>query len=156
MHRTQWRIHDFPWGANPRGTAHQPIIWQNFCWRLHENERIWTERGSRVPGALLRSTTGTCNFFTGTISNFLSERNQYPSNCSFIFQMSHHSTDSGFEDKEYQGVITEFSGPDAIKEVEEGFNTPRDLGMFLRRWFGKELLTSVFSWGCIIFIIWKG
>ena len=38
-----------------------------------------------------------------------------------IFQMSHHSTDSGFEDKEYQGVITEFSGPDAIKEVEEGF-----------------------------------
>ena len=44
--------------------------------------------------------------------------------------MSHHSTDSGFEDKEYQGVVTEYSSPDAIKEVEEGFNTPRDLGKF--------------------------
>ena len=62
-----------------------------------------------------------------------------------FFQKSHHSTDSGFEDKEYQGVITEFSGPDAIKEVEEGFNTPRDLGMFPFRRFvkvGKLLLDS--------------
>ena len=36
----------------------QPIILQNFCRNLHENERIWTERGARVPGAPLNQPLG--------------------------------------------------------------------------------------------------
>ena len=31
--------------------VHQPIISQNFCRKMHGNERTWTERGTRVPGA---------------------------------------------------------------------------------------------------------
>ena len=31
------------WGATPWFGV-TPIIWQDFCQRLHENERNWTER----------------------------------------------------------------------------------------------------------------
>ena len=34
---TQWRIQDFP--------GRQPIIWQIFCQKLHENESNWTGGG---------------------------------------------------------------------------------------------------------------
>ena len=39
----------FPrWGGQPLSLDRKPIIWQNFCRKLHENERNWTEsRGAR-------------------------------------------------------------------------------------------------------------
>ena len=37
-------------GANTRGVR-QPIIWQNLFRKLHENERIYTEKGALVPSA---------------------------------------------------------------------------------------------------------
>ena len=49
----QWQIQDFPEGGGcqlPRWGC-QPIIWPNFYLKLHENERIWTQTGGRVPGA---------------------------------------------------------------------------------------------------------
>ena len=36
---------------------YQPIIWQNFGQKLHENERIWSEVGVRVPSAPLTLAT---------------------------------------------------------------------------------------------------
>ena len=46
----QWRIQDVP------GTVRQPIIWQDFCRKLLENERNWTEMGGEcVPSAPLKS-----------------------------------------------------------------------------------------------------
>ena len=51
----QWRIQDFPdgGGAPTSWWGRQAIISPNFYRKLHENERIWTERGGggRVPGA---------------------------------------------------------------------------------------------------------
>ena len=44
---------------------------------------------------------------------------------------SHHSTDSGFADNEYNKVITENSDPNVVRTVEEGFETPRELGKLL-------------------------
>ena len=41
----QWRIQDFPQGGAP--TQRNVIIIQIFCWKLHENERIWTPGGAR-------------------------------------------------------------------------------------------------------------
>ena len=49
----QWRIQDFPQGGAP--TPKSAIIFQFFSQKLRENERIWTPRGARVPGAPLRS-----------------------------------------------------------------------------------------------------
>ena len=43
------------WGI---GRVCQPVIWQNFGRKLHENVRIWTERGARVPSAPLGSASG--------------------------------------------------------------------------------------------------
>ena len=40
--RLQWRIQDFSEGSAP--TPRSPIIFQFFCRKLHENERIWTLR----------------------------------------------------------------------------------------------------------------
>ena len=37
---TQWRIQDFPNGGAP--TPKTAIMFQNFCGKLHENERLWT------------------------------------------------------------------------------------------------------------------
>ena len=47
-------------GFSPGGGANsqKPIILSIFCQKLHENERIWTPRGARVPGAPLRSANG--------------------------------------------------------------------------------------------------
>ena len=45
----QWRIQDFSQGGAP--TPKSVIIFQFFGRKLHENERIWTPRGARVPGA---------------------------------------------------------------------------------------------------------
>ena len=45
-HDYQWRIQDFPEGAN----SQVGVILQILCQKLHENERIWTGEG-RVPGA---------------------------------------------------------------------------------------------------------
>ena len=41
--RFQWRIQDFPQGgcANSQNCSY----FSNFCWKLHENERIWTPGG---------------------------------------------------------------------------------------------------------------
>ena len=59
----QWRIQDFPRKAAP--TPKSAIIFQFFCRKLHENERIWTP-GGRVPGTPLGSANAyydslTCN-----------------------------------------------------------------------------------------------
>ena len=43
--KNQWRIQDFPEGAAP--TPKSAIIFQIFCRKLHENERIWTRGGAR-------------------------------------------------------------------------------------------------------------
>ena len=40
---SQWRIQDFPQGGAP--TAKSAIIFQFFCRKLHENERIWNPGG---------------------------------------------------------------------------------------------------------------
>ena len=39
--RQQWHIQDIPevGGANPWVWAKKPITWQDFCWKLHENEK---------------------------------------------------------------------------------------------------------------------
>ena len=42
-------------------------------------------------------------------------------------KLSQHSTDSGFADNNNE-FITEQSHPNKVKEVEEEFDTPRDLG----------------------------
>ena len=44
-------------GFSPGGCANSQncYYFSNFCQKLHENERIWTPRGARVPGAPLRS-----------------------------------------------------------------------------------------------------
>ena len=34
--------------VNPPNLGQNSIIWQDFCGKLHENERIWTERQSHV------------------------------------------------------------------------------------------------------------
>ena len=44
--RNQWQIQDFPDGE-PLSLGQNPIICQDFCWKLHKNERNWTERGAR-------------------------------------------------------------------------------------------------------------
>ena len=41
----QWQIQDFPKGGAP--TPKSTIIFQFFCQKLHENERIWTPGGAR-------------------------------------------------------------------------------------------------------------
>ena len=51
-HTRQWRIQDFPrGGANSQKCYYFSI----FCQKLHENERIWTPGGVRVPRAPLGS-----------------------------------------------------------------------------------------------------
>ena len=43
--QAQWPIQDFPreGGVLPSIEGlHQPIVWQNFGRKLHEDERIWT------------------------------------------------------------------------------------------------------------------
>ena len=42
-------------GRQPLRWDRQPIIWLKSSSKLHENERIWTQRGGGVPGAPLRS-----------------------------------------------------------------------------------------------------
>ena len=48
----QWRIQDFPRGGRQLQNCY---YFSHFCRKLHENERIWTPRGARVPGAPLGS-----------------------------------------------------------------------------------------------------
>ena len=50
-------IQDFPEGGAP--TPKSAIIFQIFCQKLHENERIWAPRGAHVPGTPLGSTNAT-------------------------------------------------------------------------------------------------
>ena len=45
INTAQWRIQDFPEGDVP--TLKSAIIFQFFCRKVHENERIWTPRGAR-------------------------------------------------------------------------------------------------------------
>ena len=33
-------------GRQPLSLVQKPIIWHDFCPKLHENERIWTETGA--------------------------------------------------------------------------------------------------------------
>ena len=47
--RIQCRIQDFP--QRDAQTPKSAIIFQFFPRKLHENERIWTPQGGRVPGA---------------------------------------------------------------------------------------------------------
>ena len=46
----QGQIENFP---EVRANYQSGIILQIFCWKQHENERIWTPGGTRVPGAPL-------------------------------------------------------------------------------------------------------
>ena len=63
---TQWRIQDFPGGGGVSAPTHKStIIFQSFCRKLHENERIWTE--GRVPGAPLGSANATCTSLPGLL-----------------------------------------------------------------------------------------
>ena len=41
----KWRIQDFPdRGLRPLSLGQKPNILQDFCQKLHENERNWTQR----------------------------------------------------------------------------------------------------------------
>ena len=50
----QWRIQDFARGGEG-ANSQNCYYFSHFCRKLHENERIWTPRGARVPGAPLGS-----------------------------------------------------------------------------------------------------
>ena len=56
----QWRIQDFPQGG---ANSQNCYYFSHFCRKLHENERIWTPRGGRVPGAppWIRQWIHTCD-----------------------------------------------------------------------------------------------
>ena len=42
----------FPrWGRQPMILGQKLIVWQDFCQKLHENERNWTEGEMRIPTA---------------------------------------------------------------------------------------------------------
>ena len=41
----------FVFNVSSGGIQNFPIIWQHICQTSHENQRIWTERGTRVPSA---------------------------------------------------------------------------------------------------------
>lgn len=43
-------------------------------------------------------------------------------------KVSKHTMDSGFDDADYQNMITENSDPNKVRGIEENFDTPRDLG----------------------------
>ena len=43
----QWRIQDFPRGGG--ANSQKCYYFSIFCWKLHENERIWTPRGGARP-----------------------------------------------------------------------------------------------------------
>ena len=36
-------------GAKPLGLGRKLIIWEEFCWKLHEKIGNWTEKGTRIP-----------------------------------------------------------------------------------------------------------
>ena len=38
-------------GRQPLSLGQKPIIWQDFCRKLHENERNWTARRAFIPSA---------------------------------------------------------------------------------------------------------
>ena len=50
LNTNQWRIQGFPWGAQ---TPKVGVLTYFFGRKLHENERIQTPRGARVPGTPL-------------------------------------------------------------------------------------------------------
>ena len=52
LNTEQWRI--YPGGAP---TPKMGVLTYFFGRKLHENERIWTPKGARIPGAPLRSAT---------------------------------------------------------------------------------------------------
>ena len=49
----------------PETGVYQPIIWQHFCQKLHENERIWTDGGVSLVPPL---GSATVNYFDGVVS----------------------------------------------------------------------------------------
>ena len=65
----QWRIQDFPGGAGrvgrrqPLNLGQKPIIWQDFCRKLHENEINRTHVGGHVPGTALDPPMNTFTAF---------------------------------------------------------------------------------------------
>ena len=66
VNANQWRIQDFPEGGAP--TPKNAIIFQFFYRKLHENERIWTPGGARVPGAPLGSANANFHFTNGSFT----------------------------------------------------------------------------------------
>ena len=64
----QWRIQNFPYGGTPTpGFVTKPIIWKDFCRKLHENEKKLDGVGGRaslVP-SLDPPMTLNINFFQG-------------------------------------------------------------------------------------------
>ena len=40
------RFSQTTWGCQPPTLKQKPVIWQDFCSKMHENERSWTERGA--------------------------------------------------------------------------------------------------------------
>ncbi len=66
------------------------------------------------------------NTWTGSVESLVSNIGREGSATS---KFSHHSTDSGFGgDNAYKHFITENSDPAQIKDIEDEFNTPRELG----------------------------
>ena len=55
----------FSRGGGGAPTPKSAIIFQFFCRKLHENERIWTP-GGHVPGAPLGSANGSSIFTSGS------------------------------------------------------------------------------------------
>ena len=54
LYQTHWRIQYFSDGEGmqqPLSLGQKPNIWQDFCRKLRENERNWTERRAFMPSA---------------------------------------------------------------------------------------------------------
>ena len=56
-----------------KGTLIYYLAWHNFCQKLHENEKHWTERGPLSLAPLSRSATGCycIKFYIDYRSNFI-------------------------------------------------------------------------------------
>ena len=64
----QWRIQDFPEGGEPIPEfGAESIIWQDFCQKLHGNERNGTERGACIPGVPIGSANAY-NIILGNVT----------------------------------------------------------------------------------------
>ena len=72
-------------GFSPGGCANSQNCYYflNFCRKLHENERIWTRGGARVPGAPLGSANA-CRLITNNNVNVTLDGLHF---CSFVCKL---------------------------------------------------------------------